>query len=232
MRFWFTLLMSLLIITNFLAIYYLDDHADRWFRFGATLILAGLFLRNYLSDYRLLLVFLLLVLCDGLLVYYEIPILKKIAYASRIVAYLFLILLVSQYLQRLKLNVVTLVIATATIALDLYLLNDMARSLPQADRDPWFLILFYTLGMISLTVVAVSISFLNRYANKQGLYLVLVTFGFVLSDIFYYNAYYLEFDIFYYFDRFCNICGLGALVLLAREFRISKEQYHANPEHL
>ncbi|TRO63994.1 hypothetical protein [Christiangramia sabulilitoris] len=229
MRFWFTLLMSLLIMTNFLAIYNLDHQSDRWFRFGATLILAGLFLRNYLSNYRLLLVFLLLVLCDGLLVYYEIPILKKIVYVSRILAYLFLILLVSQYLQKLKLNVVTIVIATATIALDLYLLNDMAGSLPEADRDPWFLILFYTLGMISLAVVAVSISFLNRYANKQSLYLVLVTIGFVLSDIFYYNAYYLEFDVFYYFDRFCNICALGALVLLAREIKFAKNKFQLKP---
>lgn len=212
MKFWLSVLMSFLIIVNFLALYYLEPVISRWFRFGATFIFLLLYIFKYFSKYRLLIIFLLLAICDGLLVYYEIPFLKKIIYAVRIIAYLNLILFVVPSLSRLKLNFFTIVISAFIISIDIYLIHDMAESLPGIEQKPLFLILFYLLGLISLALVATSFSYLNRYADKKAFFLMITSLGFVLSDIFYYNAYYLNFEEFYYGDRLVNIVGTGFLL--------------------
>ncbi|MBT8296232.1 MAG: hypothetical protein KJO51_07435 [Gramella sp.] len=139
-------------------------------------------------------------------------------------AYLFLILQVAPLLKNLKINLVTRVIAAFTVVIDIYMLNEMANSLPPVDKDPFFLVLFYSLGLISLLIAAASLSYLNRYANKKGFLLVIVSFGFILSDLFYYNGYYLDFEEFYYLDRLCNICGIGALVLYSKELIESRTE--------
>ncbi|SDS05040.1 hypothetical protein [Gramella sp. MAR_2010_147] len=212
MKFWLVLLMSFLIIVNFLAIYYLDHLVDRWFRFGTTFIFLAIYLFKYFSKYRLLLIFVLLAICDGLLVYYEVPLFKKIIYTVRILAYLNLILFVAPSLSKLKLNLFTIVVAVFIVLIDVYLLHEMAKTLPGSDQNSIFLLLFYSLGIISLAIVATSLSYLNRYANKVAFYLVIVSFGFILSDIFFYNAYYLGFKEFYYLDRLANIIGIAFLL--------------------
>ena len=232
MKFWYILLVSFLIITNFVAIYYLDQHIDRWFRFGATLILSLYFITKFLKGYKLLIVFLLMTLCDGFLVFYEIPFFKNAIYLTRIIAYLFLILQVAPMLKNLKINLGTIVIAAFTLFLDVYLLDEMADSLPAQDKNLTFLILFYSLGIISLAFVAVSLSFLFRFSSKKALLLVIVSLGFVLSDIFYYNAYYLDFEEFYYLDRLCNICGIGALFLFSREVMNQPQEDFLAPRHI
>jgi len=40
----------------------------------------------------------------------------------------------------------------------------------------------------------------------------LFTFCFVLSDITFYNAYYLDFKVFYYVDKIANIIGIASLI--------------------
>ncbi len=217
MKFWFTLLMSLLIIANFSAIYYLDNHTDRWFRFASTLIVLFIYISKYLQSKRLLWIVILFTLCDFFLIYYEIPFLKNSVYVSRILAYLLLIQVIVPSLSKLKLNLITLSIAVFTIVIDLYLINEMAESLPASDQNFIFLVLFYLLGIISLVLGATCLSYLNRYSDKKAFFLVVVSFGFILSDIFYYNAYYLGFQEFFYLDRLTNITGLGALVLYSRE---------------
>ncbi|MGA8855270.1 MAG: hypothetical protein WB492_13935 [Christiangramia sp.] len=220
MKFWLSFLVSFVIFANFLAIFYLDHGVDSWFRFGTTLLFLLIYLLRYFSKYRLLIVFLLLTVCDGLLVYYEVPVFRKIIYAVRILAYLNLILIVAPSLSKLKLNLFPIVITVFIIAIDGYLLNDMAKSLPESDQNPVFLILFYSLGIISLALVATSISYLNRYEDKRAFFLVIVSFGFVLSDIFFYNAHYLGFEVFYYLDRFANIIGIAFLLAFSAKTKL------------
>ncbi|CAL65456.1 hypothetical protein [Christiangramia forsetii] len=221
MKFWLNLLMGFLIAANFLAIYFLDEYVDRWFRFGATFLFLLIYILKYFSNYRLLFIFLLLALCDGLLVYYEIPFLKKIIYTVRILAYLNIILLIAPSLSKLKLNLFTVLISIFIITIDIYLLHEMAKSLPKSDQNPIFIILFYLLGITSLAIAAVSMSYLNRYANKAGFYLVIVSFGLILSDIFFYNAYYLDFEEFYYLDRLANIIAISFLLAFGSTQKIT-----------
>lgn len=222
MKPWFSLLLSFLVIANLLAIYYLDQSVERWFRFGATFIVLLIYLLKYLTRSRLLIIFLLLAICDALLVFYEIPPFKEIIYTVRILAYLNLILLVTPHLKKLRFNFFTLIIVLFVVSIDLYLLYEMANSLILNDNDYLFLFLFYLLGLMSLSLVGVCISYLNRYANKKAFLLVIVAFGFVMSDIFFYNAYYLDFEQFFYLDRLANILGLGALLFYGRELKKSK----------
>jgi len=212
MKFWLILLMSFLIIANFLAIFYLDQSIDRWFRFGATFIFLIIYLFKYFSNYRLLIIFLLFTICDGLLVYYEIPVFRKVIYLVRILAYINLILLLRPSLSKLKLNLFTIIVSIFIIAIDVYLLHEMAQSLPSSGQGLISQILFYLLGIASLAIVATSLSYLNRYANRKAFFLVIVSFAFILSDLFYYNAYYLDFEEFYYLDIFVNIIGMGFLL--------------------
>lgn len=219
MKFWFGLFICIVVLANFLAIFYLDLFADRWFRFGATFLFLLIYVLKYFSSKRLFSIFLLLAICDGLIVFYEISIVKNTLYLVRILAYLNLILLVIPVLNKLVLNLVTVLISVFVIGIDIYLLHEMAESLPESDKNPLFLSLFYLLGFFSLAIVAACLSYLNRYANKKAFLLVIAAFGFVLSDIFYYNAYYLDFEVFYYLDRLANILGIGALLLFSRRLK-------------
>lgn len=159
----------------------------------------------------------LLTVCDGLIINYEDPLIKKFIYTIRVVIYLSIISILYPYLSRLKLNLITLLIVTFVIGIDVYLLHDMAVYIPNYSEDYIFTILFYLLGLTSLALVATCISYLNRYANTKGFLIVLVSFCFVLSDITFYNAYYLDFKVFYYVDKIANIIGIASLIVFTQK---------------
>lgn len=223
MKFWFGLLVLVMIATNVLAIYYLDPITDRWFRLLATVVFFLIFLFKYNTDKRLLIAFSLLTLCDGLLIFYEHSIVRNIIYFVRISAYLAIINFLYPYLSRLRLNFITFIITTFIIALDIYMLHDMAIYIPGYREDIIFTILFYTMGLVSLAMVATCISYLNRYADAKGFLLVVISICLVLSDLTFYNAYYLDFDVFYYADRIVNIIGISLLVVFAKKWIQNKE---------
>ncbi|MDR5589621.1 hypothetical protein [Christiangramia sp. SM2212] len=223
MKIWLALITGILIAVNLLAIYYLDPFIDRWFRFLTTAIFLLIFLFKSVKSYQLLAVFALLVICDGLLVFYEMPVVKYFVYIVRILAYLNLILLLMPKLSKLKFNLITIVIACFIVAIDLYVLHVMAETLPGSHQNTLFISLFYLLGILSLALAAASLSYLNRYADGKGFYLVIVSLGFVLSDIFYYNAHYLQFTEFFYLDRLANIIGVAFLLAFAINSKNSKK---------
>ena len=212
-----------MIVANVLAIYYLDPITDRWFRLLATVVFFLIFLFKYNTDKRLLIAFFSLTLCDGLLIFYEDSIVRYIIYVVRISAYLAIINFLYPYLSRLRLNFITFIITTFIIALDIYMLHDMAIYIPGYRVDTLFTILFYTMGLVSLALVATCISYLNRYADTKGFLLVVISICLVLSDLTFYNAYYLDFDVFYYADRIVNIIGIALLVVFAKKWIQNKE---------
>ena len=213
-----------MIVANVLAIYYLDPITDRWFRLLATVVFFLIFLFKYNTDKRLLIAFSLLTLCDGLLIFYEDSIVRNIIYLVRISAYLAIIKFLYTYLSRLRLNLITAIFTAFVLALDIYMLHDMAIYIPGYRVDFLFTILFYTMGLVSLALVATFISFLNRYADAKGFLLVVISICLVLSDLTFYNAYYLNFDVFYYADRIVNIIGIALLVVFAKNWIQNKEE--------
>ena len=218
MKLWFVLLILALIISNVWAVSNLDLDSARYVQLFGTGILLLIYILWGNIEKTILLALILLVLCDGLIIDYENPIVRKLIYLTRITIYTTVISFVYPYLSRLRFNIFTILISAFVIALDVYLLHDMALYIPTYTQDGIFTILFYLLGLSSLALVAVCISYLNRYANIKGFLLVLISICFVLSDVTFYNAYYLEFEIFYYFDKTANIIGISSLILLSRNW--------------
>jgi VanZ family protein len=99
----------------------------------------------------------------------------------------------------------------------------MATYIPGYREDIIFTILFYTLGLVSLALVSTCISYLNRYADTKGFLLVVISICLVLSDLTFYNAYYLDFKVFYYADRIVNIIGVALLVVFVKKWIQKKE---------
>lgn len=207
-----------MITMNVMAIHYLDPVSDRWFRLLATLVFYSLFLINYRENRKLLLAFSLLTLCDGLLVFYEDKIIRNLIYFVRISGYLAIVNFLSAQLARLRFNFITFIFSAFIVVLDLYMLHDMATYIQGYREDLIFTVLFYLMGLVSLVLVGTCISYLNRYADVKGFLLVVISICFVLSDLTFYNAYYLDFDIFYYADRVVNIIGMALLVILAKKW--------------
>ena len=148
---------------------------------------------------------------------------RNIIYIVRISAYLTIINFLYPYLSRLRLNLITFIITTFVVALDIYMLHDMATYIPGYREDIIFTILFYTMGLASLALVATCISYLNRYADTKGFLLVVISICLVLSDLTFYNAYYLDFEVFYYADRIVNIIGVALLVVFVKKWIQKKE---------
>ena len=123
-------------------------------------------------------------------------------------------------LSKLKLNLFTISVSTFIIAIDLYLLHEMAESLRSGAQHTLSLILFYLLGLASLGLATTSLSYMNRYANRNAFFFVIVSFAFILSDLFYYIAYYLQFEEFYYLDRLVNIIGMGLLLVFSSKGKL------------
>ncbi|WP_026914405.1 hypothetical protein [Christiangramia portivictoriae] len=224
MKTWFSLFVLTLIAINVGAFYYLDQFTARYFQLFSTASFFIFFLFKYKTETRILLVLALLTVCDGLIINYEDPLFKKIIYAVRILSYLTIISYLYPYLSKLKLNLFTLIIVSFVIGIDVYLLHDMAVYIPNYSVDIIFTVLFYMLGLTSLALVATCISYLNRYANTKGFLIVLVSFCFVLSDITFYNAYYLDFKVFYYVDKIANVIGIASLIIFAKKSIVSKTE--------
>lgn len=224
MKTWFSLFVLTLTAINAGAFYYLDQFTARYFQLFSTASFFIFFLFRYKTEKRILLVLALLTVCDGLIINYEDPLFKKIIYAVRILSYLTIISYLYPYLSKLKLNLFTLIMVSFVIGIDVYLLHDMAVYIPNYSVDIIFTVLFYMLGMTSLALVATCISYLNRYANTKGFLIVLVSFCFVLSDITFYNAYYLDFKVFYYVDKIANVIGIASLIIFAKKSIVTKTQ--------
>ena len=213
-----------MIAINIGAFYYLDQFTARYFQLFSTASFFIFFLFNYKTEKRILLVLALLTVCDGLIINYEDPLFKKIIYAVRILSYLTIISYLYPYLSKLKLNPFTLIMVSFVIGIDVYLLHDMAVYIPNYSVDITFTVLFYMLGLTSLALVATCISYLNRYANTKGFLIVLVSFCFVLSDVTFYNAYYLDFKVFYYVDKIANVIGIASLIIFAKKSIVTKTE--------
>ena len=223
MKLWFSFLSLILISCNLLAVYYLDLQSARYVQLSTTAILLAVFILRQKIHKTVLFILILLTICDGLIIEYEDPLFRKFIYLTRITIYLSIIYFLYPYLSRLYLNLVTVIIAVFVISIDVYLLHDMALYIPTYTQDIVFTILFYMLGLSSLALVAACISYLNRYADTKGFLLVLVSISFVLSDITFYNAYYLGFEVFYYFDKTANIIGISSLIIFTEKWLNDKK---------
>ena len=212
MKLWFKILIVLLLIFNIAGIFIWGEEFGRYLRVATMLLFLLLYIFRFYSGKLLLVVFLLFFICDIFLVKYENVDFKALSYVTRISAYLLIIQHLYPFLRKLKLNVFTTVVSVFTMAINIYLISIMVKSVPEAMQGTFFYPLFYLFGISLLALAATGISFHNRFATKKSFYLVIACFGLIFSDICFYIAYYLNFDLFFYADRITNIVGVAFLL--------------------
>ncbi|MEE2771797.1 MAG: hypothetical protein VX712_06230 [Bacteroidota bacterium] len=212
---WFKVLVPVVLLVNLLAIYMFGEPAGRWFRFGSMLLFFLIYVFRYFSNPHLFAIFFLFLVCDYMLINYENDSYKLLTFVTRLFAYVLIILLIWPSLRKLKVNLFTGTVAGFALLLNIYLISLMGKSTPENARADYFYPIFYAFGISLLALVAVAISYHNRYGTPASFYLVVSSFGLILSDVFFYIAFYLGFDVFYYLDRVANILAISFLVAFA-----------------
>ncbi len=212
---WYKILLVFLLIANFAEIYFFGVEVDRWSRFITMVLFFIVYLVRGSTKPIYILILSLFLVCDYFLIYYENVTLKALTYLTRILAYLFIIISLWPSLRKLKINLFSGIITIFVVGLNIYLIHAMSESVPENMRSDYFFPLFYLFGIVLLALAAAAISYHNRFGNMKSFFLVVSSFGLILSDIFYYIAYYLEFETFWYLDRLANVIGIGMFLAFA-----------------
>ncbi|WP_290478478.1 MULTISPECIES: hypothetical protein [unclassified Leeuwenhoekiella] len=118
--------------------------------------------------------------------------------------------------------VTSLLVALNTYTLYIIMNMQMVTYTFHDNLEP---ILFYIYGAAMMVLGVQAILYNNKYNSNRSLLYIFFAFGFIFSDIAALFAYYFEFDLFYFFDRFFFIVATGLLVKYGLNFESVKEEY-------
>lgn len=201
-----------LMLANGYVIFEYDQDISRWARLITTgIFFCALLLLNAYSK-KFLSAFVLIIISDLLMFYYEDQIASMATFIVRILAYILLVLAVVPELKNLKTNLFQKVVFVLVFSLNLFMLILLVDMVPEKFKYPFQDILFYAYGIAMISLVIASISYSNRYSNKTSFFFTAATLCLVFSDITSFIAYYLEFYDFYFADRLFYILGMAGLV--------------------
>ncbi len=203
---------TILLLINFYVIYAYGLEISRWARLISTFVLLLMLLWQNTYSRRMLGVFIFLLISDLGLFYYEEPLANSGTFLMRISAYLLLVFVVVPELKKLQTNLFQKLIFVTVFVLNLAMLYMLVGMVPAGHIYPGLNILFYTYGISMITMVIAAISYSNRYSDRTSFFFTAATLCLVFSDITSFIAYYLEFEEFYYPDRFFYILGIAGLV--------------------
>ena len=203
---------TILLLINFYVIYAYGLEISRWARLISTFVLLLMLLWQNTYSRRMLGVFIFLLISDLGLFYYEEPLANSGTFLMRISAYLLLVFVVVPELKKLQTNLFQKLIFVTVFVLNLAMLYMLVGMVPAGHIYPGLNILFYTYGISMITMVIAAISYSNRYSDRISFFFTAATLCLVFSDITSFIAYYLEFEEFYYPDRFFYILGIAGLV--------------------
>lgn len=216
----------LLLGLNFYVIDHFDLNLSRWSRLisTATFFIILLFQK---SERKLLpFAFFLLMLSDILLFFYENTLLNMLTFVLRSSAYIAMVLTVAPELKKLKTSILQKIIFLGALGLNMYMLFVLVDMVPEEYAYPHLDLLFYFYGIAMILMVIASISYSNRYSSRTSFFYTSATLCLVFADISSFIAYYLEFQHFYFPDRFFYILGLAGLV----RFVSFNESHESLPE--
>lgn len=203
---------AIILLANFYIIFAYDLEISRWARLVSTSVFMFLLLLQRTYSKRLLGVFFFLLISDIGLFYYENPLANAGTFLMRIVAYLLLVFVVGSELKKLQASIFQKVLFVVVFTLNLAMLYLLVGMVPVEYAYPGLNLLFYTYGISMISMVIAAISYSNRYSDKTSFFFTAATLCLVFSDISSFIAYYLEFEEFYFPDRFFYILGIAGLV--------------------
>ena len=204
-----------LLLVNCFVIFNFDQDASRWARLISTGIFFIMLIWQGSFSNKMLSAFLLFIISDLLLFYYENSIANTATFLMRISAYILLVLVVVPELKGLKSSMFQKIIFFGVFILNLGMLFMLVDMVPAKFGYPFLNVLFYAYGISMITLVIAAISYSNRYSNSISFYYTAATLCLVFSDITSFIAYYLEFYEFYFPDRIFYILGVAGLVKFA-----------------
>ena len=203
---------AILLGANLYIIFAYDLELSRWARLISTSVFFFLLVWRRSFSKRMLFAFLLLMVSDLGLFYYEYPPVNAITFLMRISAYILLVLVVAPELKGLKTNLFQKILFAIVFVLNLAMLYMLVGMVPEQYLYPGLNNLFYAYGISMIMMVIAAISYSNRYSDKTSFYFTAATLCLVFSDITSFIAYYLKFYEFYFPDRFFYILGIAGLV--------------------
>ncbi|WP_300436957.1 hypothetical protein [Christiangramia sp.] len=205
-------LTAIILLANFYIIFAYDLEVSRWARLVSTSVFMFLLLLQRTYSKRLLGVFFFLLISDIGLFYYENPLANAGTFLMRITAYLLLVFVVGSELKKLQTSLFQKVLFVVVFTLNLAMLYLLVGMVPGEYVYPGLNLLFYAYGISMISMVIAAISYSNRYSDKTSFFFTAATLCLVFSDISSFIAYYLEFEEFYFPDRFFYILGIAGLV--------------------
>lgn len=202
----------IIIVINLWVIVNLDEMVSRWVRFGSMFSFFLLFLSPWYFTKRGLLVFILLLISDGLLINYENSVFNALIFIVRAAIFLSLFLLVFGRLKRLQTNLFQKIVFIIAIVLNVFLLYNLVE---MASKDQSYIfhdILFYLYGVSVITCVSAAVSYSNRYANRSSIFFLGSVLCFAFSDLTYFISFNLGFLEFSLVDIIFNFLGITFLI--------------------
>ena len=160
--------------------------------------------------------------------FYEEPLGYKIYLIVGTLCYLTIVLERLPKISEIKFRPSVILVTSLLVAVNtytLYIIMNM-QMVTYTFHDTLEPILFYIYGAAMMVLGVQAISYNNKFNSNRSLLYIFFAFGFIFSDIAALFAYYFEFDVFYYFDRFFFITALALLVKYGLNYESVKEEYY------
>ncbi len=146
----------------------------------------------------------------------EDPIFNALMFLVKTGIYSGLIWIVLKTLKILESNLFQKIIFALAVILNVFLLHYLLEMMPVAEYTLLFNFMLYLYGFSIILCVTTAMSYNNRYADKSSIFFLGAVLSLVLSDLTYFIAFILGFDVFFLVDRTFNIVGIALLLQFFR----------------
>lgn len=157
-------------------------------------------------------VFILLILSDIALLYYEQEIAKIFQFSLRGVSYILIGLQATRAFKHSKLGTTQKVLFATIFAFNFYLLYTVSEIFATEVGNPILDLLFYFQGGSAIFILFMAALYLNWKGNRLSIIYFLGALGFMLSDLAAFAAYHLNYKDFFIVDRTFYVLALSSFL--------------------
>lgn len=222
---YFVLLITLAIAVNLLVIGFSDLETSRLIRL-TTVILFSLYFIIKKKYYSFWIFSALLFLCikDVFFQFYEESWGYKLYLIFGTLAYVTIVLERLPKISEISFKLGIVLITSVLVAANTYTLYIIMNMVSYTFHDGVEPILLYLYGASMILLGVEAIAYNNKYNSSRSLIYTFFAFAFIFSDIAALFAYYFNFEIFYFFDRFLFLCALGMYIHYSLNYESIKEE--------
>ncbi|RXG27600.1 hypothetical protein [Leeuwenhoekiella marinoflava] len=225
----FITLIVLAAIINLSIVAFMDLESSRLARLMTILLFLIYFLvEKKIVNFWTLSALLFFTIRDVFFQFYEEPLGYKLYLIIGILCYVTLVLermpKISEINIKPSVIVVTLLLVAAN-TYTLYVIMNMSM-VTHTFHDNLEPLLLYAYGAAMMVLGVQAIAYNNKYNSNRSLLYIFFAFGFIFSDIAALFAYYFNFEMFYFLDRFFFLGSLAMLVNYGLNFESVKEEYY------